>query len=101
MPLLPEKFRRAKKKAGSHFPPNNVAPLVDQKRKVTPRLYPALICIPDYSFRRRPDDQLFFELGGRIDHQALSVRIIFQAVMRDDSAFLRKPFGMLLFFFEK
>ena len=92
MPLLPEKFGGAEEDAWAHLPADDVGPLVDQQRQIPPRLHPAGEHRPDDRFACRPDDEGLLELAGR---DQLPLRREFEAVVRDDGAFLGEAFDML------
>ena len=60
--FLPKELRGAQKQSRSHFPANDVRPLIDQKRQIAIRLNPVAISIPDNGFGSGPDDQRLFQL---------------------------------------
>src|SRR5262249_51311030 len=62
VPLLPEELRSPQKQPRTHFPPDDVAPLVDQQRQIPIRLNPISKRVPNDGLRRRPNDQRLFEL---------------------------------------
>ncbi len=97
MPFLPEEFCGAEKKAGAHFPANDVRPLVEQKGQIAIRFYLFCKIFPDDHFRRRTDDQRLFERSG---WNELPFCIFFESVMRDDRAFGRKSFDVLGLFLQ-
>ena len=99
--LLPEKFRRAQEQAGTHLPAYDVRPLVAEDRQVAVGLDPALVSVPDDRFRGGTDDQLLFEFGIGIDHDALALGIVFQAVVGDHGALLGKAFHVVGLFREE
>ncbi len=94
--FLPEKLRGPKKQPGAHFPADHVAPLVNEQRQIAIALDPVLVGVPDDRFRCGPDDQLFLQLGLRIDLHTFSGNGL-EAVVGDDGAFLGEALGHLLF----
>lgn len=48
--FLPQEFGSTQEKTGTHFPTENVCPLITKNRQVTIRLNPVFICIPDDCF---------------------------------------------------
>ena len=95
MALLPQEFSRTEEHPRAHFPTHDIGPLVDKQRKIAIRVDPVLISIPYYSLGCRTYYKFFFESGLRIDNNSISIRIIFQTVMRYDSTFFRETFDML------
>ena len=95
MALLPEEFSRTQEESGAHLPAYHIRPLVNQDRKIAIRTYPVLVGVPDNSFRRRPYNQLFLQLGGRVHYHARTVRIGHQTVMGDYRTFLCETFHVL------
>src|SRR5262245_42961985 len=87
MAFLPQELGRSQKQPRPHVPANDVTPLIDQQRPVSIRLDPVPKRIPDDRFRRRPNDQRFFQLR--------------PSSMSDDGNFRRKPLHMLGFFLKK
>ena len=94
--FLPEKLGRAQKEPRTHLPANDVAPLIDQQRQIAIALDPVPVRVPDDRFGSGPHDQLFLELGLRIDLQALAGNGL-EAIVRDDGTLLGKPLGHFLF----
>ena len=102
MPFLPKKFCCPQEQTGSHFPANNIRPLVDQQWQITVGLDPVFVGIPDDGFTGWAYNKFFFQLCFRINHQlSLVVGVSFQPVMGNHSTFLGKALGMPLFFLEK
>ena len=97
MPLLPEKFRGAQKEPGPQLPANHVGPLVDQDRQIPIGLNPLGIGLTDDRLTGRPDDQGLFQLARRLQ-PPLGIR--FEAMMGNDSAFLREALDVLGFPFQ-
>ena len=48
--FLPQKFGSSEKQAGTHFPTNNVGPLIDQNGQIAIGLNPTFVGVPDNSF---------------------------------------------------
>ena len=94
MAFLPQEFAGAQEHARAHFPAHDIGPLVELERQVAPALDPARHGIADDRFRRRADNQRFFQLGFGIgDQPAILARD--QPVMRDHRHFLCEAFDML------
>ena len=85
--FLPEKLRRAQEQSRTHFPADDIGPLIDQQRQVAIRLNPVAIRIPDDRFGRRPHDQRLFQF--------------LPAGMRNDRDFRSKAFDVLRFLLQK
>lgn len=68
--FLPEELSGAQEEAGTHLPAYDVRPLVAEDREVTVGLDPALVRIPDNGLGGRAHDELFLELGLRVDDDA-------------------------------
>ena len=71
--FLPQKFRGAEERTGSHFPTHHVAPLVTEDGQVAPTVNPAFISVPNHRFRSGTDNQFFFQLGSRVNDDVLAV----------------------------
>ena len=97
MALLPQEFGRAKEEAGPHLPTHHVAPLVAQHGQVPPAVDPVLIGIPDNGLRGGTHDELFFQLGFRVHHDAVTLGVVHEAVMGDHGALLGKACHVLRF----
>ena len=95
--FLPEEFGSAEEKPCTHFPTNNISPLVAKNRQVTPRSHPVFIGIPYNGFGGRSHNEFFFESGRRIDNHSRAVRIGHESVMGDHSTFFRKSLNVLSF----
>src|SRR5215831_14549152 len=85
--LLPEEFCSAQKQPRTHFPPDDVAPLIDQQRQVPIRLNPISKRVPNDGLRGRPNDQRLFELR--------------TTTMGDNGDFRRKTLDVFRFFLKK
>lgn len=85
MTFLPEKFRRAQEEPGTHFPADDVGPLVDEERQVGSFGSP-FVGVPDNGFARGPNDERFFEFRLGVDDDFAIDG--FETVMGDDGAFL-------------
>ena len=93
--LLPQELGRTQEQARAHLPAHDVGPLVAEDRQVAVGLNPVLIGVPDDRLRRRAHDQLLFELGVGIDHDALALGIVLQTVVRHHGALLGKSLDMV------
>ena len=87
MTLLPKELRGSEEQTSSHFPSNDVAPLIDEQRQIAIGLNPIPIGIPDDRFRRRTDDKRLFEFGS--------------AGVSNDSHFRGKSFDVFGFFLQE
>src|SRR4030095_585335 len=85
--LLPEELRSPQKQPRTHFPPDDVPPLIEQQRQVAIRLNPISKRVPNDGLRRRPNDQRFLELR--------------TTSMGDDCDFRRKTLDVFRFFLKK
>ena len=100
--FLPQKFSSSEEKAGTHFPTHHICPLVYQQRQVSVGLYPVFVGTPNNSFRRRANDEFFFQFGFGIHHQfARFIRIIFEAIVRNHSTFFGESLSIFFFGFKK
>ncbi len=81
VPLLPEEFGGPEKQPRPHLPTYDVRPLVDEKRKIAPGVYPLREAVVDNRLGRGADDKLLLEL--------LPPR------MRHDRELGREPFDVL------
>ena len=95
MALLPQELSRAQEQTRAHLPAHHVGPLVAEDRQVAVGLNPVLIGVPDDRLRRRTHDQFLLQLGIGIDHDALAVGIVFQAVVRHHGALLGETLDMV------
>src|SRR5574344_1827451 len=96
--LLPQKFGSAEERTGTHLPAKHIGPLVAKDRKVTIRVNPILISIPNDCFRSRSDDEFLLQLGSRVNHNLRTILIHLQTVVGDYRALLGKTlnvFGLL------
>ena len=92
--FLPQKFGRAQKQTGAHFPTHHIGPLVYQNRQIAIRLNPALIGIPDNGFGGRAHNKFFFQTGRRV-HTHPAVVVGFKAIVRYHRALFGKPFHVV------
>ena len=86
--LLPEEFGGAEERSRAHLPAHHVAPLVAQDGQVAVGMYPVFVGVPDHCFRCRPDDELLFELGLGVHHDAFAVCRRLEAVVGHHGALL-------------
>ena len=69
VPFLPEKLGRPQERARDLFPADDVRPLIQQHRKVAPRLDPLGVHRPENRLGGRADDQPLFEfLAAAVRH---------------------------------
>ena len=92
--FLPEELSGAQEEARAHLPAYDVRPLVAEDRQVTVGLDPALVRIPDNGLGGRAHDELFLELGLRVDDDA-PVRAGLQAVVGDDGTLLSEALDVV------
>ena len=97
MSLLPQEFGSTQEKTGTHFPTENVRPLVTENRQVTVWLNPVLISIPDDCFWCRTDNQFLFQFSCRIYYNSWTVFRILQTIMCYYGTLFRKPFYVFCF----
>ena len=97
MPFLPEELCRPKKKSRTHLPTHHISPLVDQDRQIAPRLDPLGVHGTDDCFAGRSHNERLLKFAGR---NQFAFGVEFQAMMRDNSAFLGKSLNMLRFLFK-
>ena len=97
MTFLPKEFGGAEEHTGTHFPTEYVGPLVAKNREVAIRLNPVFICVPDDCFGCRTNNKFLFEASFGIDNHAIAVRVVFQTIMSNYSAFLCKAFNVVGF----
>ena len=95
--LLPEEFRGAEKKTRTHFPTDDIGPLVDEERQIPIRLDPAGVGGTDDGLGGRTDNERLVQFPGRHQFTVL----LLEPVMGDDRTFLGESLDMLRFFFEK
>ena len=77
MAFLPQEFSGAQEGTGTHFPANDIGPLVDQQRQISIRLDPVFVCIPDDGLLSGTHNQFFFQSGIRVHDQSAAVWIVF------------------------
>ena len=97
MSFLPQEFGSTQEKTGTHFPTENVCPLITKNRQVTIRLNPVFICIPDDCFWCRANNQFLFQFGSRVYYYARAVFCIFQTVMSHYGTFFSETFYVFCF----
>ena len=88
--LLPKKLGGAKKEAGSHFPADDIGPLVEKNWKVAPGFHPAGVGGTNDSLRGRAHDQRLGELAGGHEFAVAGLK----PVVRHDCAFLGEALHM-------
>ena len=102
VPFLPKKFRSTKERARSHLPSNHICPLVYKYRKVSIRLNPVFISIPNNSLRSRSYDKLFLQFCFWIyDKFWWIFWVCFQTIVRNYSTFFSKSLCVFFFCFEQ
>ena len=95
MTLLPQELGGTQEQARTHLPAHDVRPLVAEDRQVAVRLDPVFIGVPDDGLRRGTHNQLLFELGIGVYHDAFAFGIVLQAVVRHHGALLGKALDMV------
>ena len=90
VPLLPKKLGSAEKETGSHFPADDIGPLVEKDREVAPGFHPAGVGGADDGFGGRTHDQWLGEFASR--HKFAIAE--FKPVMGYDCAFLGEALHM-------
>ena len=75
--FLPQEFSSTQKHTRTHLPTHHVSPLVTEDRKITIRLNPVFISIPNNRFRSRTNNIFLLQFGSRIHNYPTSIRIIF------------------------
>ena len=93
--FLPEELGRAEEHAGAHLPAHHVGPLVAEDGQVAVGLDPVLVGAPDDGLGGGAHNELFLELGRGVDHHAIAVGVVHQAVVRHHGALLGEAFHML------
>ena len=88
--LLPEEFGGAEKQAWTHFPADDIRPLVQQNRQVAPGFHPACVGRADDGLGGGTHHKRLGKLPG--GHEFSILRL--EAVMGDDCAFLRETLDM-------
>ena len=99
MAFLPEKFCRPQKQARTHFPTDNIGPLIDQNGQITITLHPAGIGRANNRLRRRPHHQRLCQQCRRRRPQ-LSVRSSLQTMVGHHRTFLGKTLDVRRFLLE-
>ena len=75
--FLPQEFSSTQKHTRTHLPTHHVSPLVTEDRKITIRLNPVFISIPNNRFRSRTNNIFLLQFGSRVHNYPTSIRIIF------------------------
>ena len=96
--FLPKKFCCPQKKSSTHFPANNIRPLIDQQRQITITLNPLCVCRADDCFRSWSNNQRFFQFACG---NKFPIGSHLKSVMRDDRTFLCESIDMRRLFFQE
>ena len=97
MSFLPQEFSSTQEQTSTHFPTENVRPLIAKNRQVTIRLNPVFISIPDNCFWCRTNNQFFFQFCGWVYYYPRTVFCIFQTIMCHYGTFFCETFHVFSF----
>ena len=95
--LLPKEFSRAQENSRTHFPADDIGPLIDENGEIAIALHPLRVARADDGFGSRPNDQRFSQWTGR-HHFPFGVYL--QAGVRHHRAFLGEALHVRRFLLE-
>ena len=93
--LLPQELGGAQEHTGAHLPTEYVSPLVDEQWQIAIAVDPIAVGVPDDGLTGGTDHQFLLQTCRGVDDDTLTLRIIHQAVMGNNSALLGEAFHMI------